>query len=184
MASGKGSEPASSTELHITHETGNMYTRIPPTSIRLLEISSQAVSCLGIETVACQMMLVESSNAPPYTALSYTWGSDKKTRPILLNNKLTAITKNLYLALKHIRASHSYRTLWCDGLCINQNDPIEKAKQVQNMRFVYEGAETDLMFLGSASDDSDEATGAFDVHGRHLRETYPSPRTKRSSRTT
>lgn len=45
--------------------------------------------------------------------------------------------------------------LWADAICIDQIDNDEKSHQVQQMRRVYEMAESTLVWLGPAADNSD-----------------------------
>lgn len=45
-----------------------------------------------------------------------------------------AITKNLELALRHLRFKDRERTLWVDAVWINQNDMDEKGWQISQNR--------------------------------------------------
>lgn len=93
-----------------------------------------------------------------YEALSYTWGDPNLPRvPCKLNGHEHAITVNLELALKKLRGRTRKRYLWVDALCINQDDVIERASQVQIMRRIYESAEQVLVWLGGDADDSVDA---------------------------
>ena len=93
-----------------------------------------------------------------YEALSYTWGDPSLPRtPCKLNGHNHTVTVNLELALKKLRGRTRKRYLWVDALCINQDDVIERASQVQIMRRVYESAEQVLVWLGGDADDSADA---------------------------
>lgn len=61
-----------------------------------------------------------------YEALSYTWGSPKRSNPLLIKSETQdgwktsklLITKNLPRAPKALRYEHFSRTLWVDAVCI------------------------------------------------------------------
>jgi hypothetical protein len=91
--------------------------------------------------------------AGEYAALSYTWGSADHSIPILVNNRVSLITENLYLALLHLR-QRNVTMLWVDALCINQDDLAERGRQVAQMKDVYCRAAMVHIWLG----ESDEFT--------------------------
>jgi Heterokaryon incompatibility protein (HET) len=104
--------------------------------------------------VPCSIEHFAFTSAPSYQALSYTWGDASQTRPILLNDSLFRVTKNLEVALRHLQDEHETLTLWIDALCINQNDDVEKSSQVQQMRTVYQTAALVIVWLGHSADHS------------------------------
>ena len=73
-----------------------------------------------------------------FNALSYVWGSPKKTASIVCNGLKVPITPTLYDALAVIR-THDFSSefLWVDQVCINQSNAQEKAIQVQHMLQIY-----------------------------------------------
>jgi hypothetical protein len=91
---------------------------------------------------------------PKYEALSYTWGSSKKTDVVLIEDPTTThsldIGQNLAAALRHLRYKDKPRTLWNDVICINQQDLNEKSEQVSRMASVYKMAYRVVVWLGSA----------------------------------
>ncbi|PMD23515.1 heterokaryon incompatibility, partial [Hyaloscypha hepaticicola] len=89
---------------------------------------------------------------PVYEALSYTWGDESNMRNIRLNGCLFAVSNNLYEALSHLRTSAAERTLWIDAISINQRDIDEKSSQIQIMPFIYERAQTVVVWLGARID--------------------------------
>ncbi|UQC88439.1 heterokaryon incompatibility protein [Colletotrichum lupini] len=51
--------------------------------------------------------------------------------------------------------------VWCDFLCVNQRDDVEKSKQHTDMRNIYRNAELVVGWLGDKRDDTDEAMAAL-----------------------
>lgn len=103
----------------------------------------------------------------PYHAVSYTWGRNSFEEsvnivdPVDGSVRSLGITKSLFSALKHLRDRVQERWLWADGICIDQNNPKERAHQVSQMRRVYSEAERVIIWLGDfASDDPDDATAS------------------------
>lgn len=99
-----------------------------------------------------------------YEALSYTWGDMKSQRPVRVISptsdgcgKTLFVTENLVTALVHLRYSHEARTLWCDAICINQEDEIEKSYQVMRMSRIYSQASRVIAWLGPEEADTKEA---------------------------
>ncbi|KAH6699080.1 heterokaryon incompatibility protein-domain-containing protein [Leptodontidium sp. MPI-SDFR-AT-0119] len=55
--------------------------------------------------------------------------------------------------------------LWADGICINQDDGVEKSHQVQQMALIYERATKVLAWLGPAADGSDQLLKCIEKKG-------------------
>lgn len=109
-----------------------------------------------LDLLRCQLNQVSfDAGDLEYIALSYTWGVELATTPILINGVETWVTLNLEAALRHIRKSSCAVILWVDALCIDQKNNREKSHQVQMMREIYSGAKLVIAWLGSASEDSD-----------------------------
>jgi hypothetical protein len=102
--------------------------------------------------IQCLLRTHSLDQAPPYEALSYSWGSKAELKPISLNSSVVQICTNLYSALRHLRHRDSDRILWIDAICINQNDNTEKNDQVRLMRRIYTAAEQVVVWLGEAID--------------------------------
>ena len=63
------------------------------------------------------------------------------------------ITESLFLALQRFRLEyHQVRYLWAGAVCINQEDKIEKVKQVILMGDIYRSAQNVLIWLGLGDD--------------------------------
>jgi hypothetical protein len=92
---------------------------------------------------------------PKYTAISYTWGDGTPVRRVACADGrwigLSTTLSDLFDVLQ--KRSKSF-TLWIDALCINQNNPLEKGHQVNQMGNVYSKAEQVLVWLGLADEAS------------------------------
>lgn len=113
-----------------------------------------------------------------YEAVSYTWGKDESTSDLLVHdekfsaihlhgqnifarmsryhhlrdhaNATMKIRSNVATMLRYLRYKWLPRYLWIDALCINQNDVVEKGKQVSQMGDIYRKSGRTLIWLGSS----------------------------------
>ncbi|KAA8567074.1 hypothetical protein EYC84_010148 [Monilinia fructicola] len=106
-----------------------------------------------------------------YCALSYYWGDDDPEYEVHIYKEPEAnsegskaalwpfdtriIQKNLREALLQLRSEHVEVNVWCDALCINQANKMEKAAQVARMHEVYIHAERVCVWLGTSDDQHD-----------------------------
>jgi hypothetical protein len=124
--------------------------------------SSRAIRLLrflpGPEPI-CQMITVEVEKAPPYLALSYTWGCNKHSRLIRVNGFEMPVTANLGDAIDviFIFARQQNMMFWADSICINQANVDERSHQVRLMNTIYRSAEIVAIWLGTTADESDLA---------------------------
>ncbi|PMD17924.1 hypothetical protein NA56DRAFT_578071, partial [Hyaloscypha hepaticicola] len=102
------------------------------------------------DPIHCQLEQVSLRAGHTYEALSYVWGDARDTAPMILDKTPYHITKNLECALRYMRYKESPRVLWADAICINQNDPDEKSKQVPMMGEIYSEATKVYAWLGEA----------------------------------
>lgn len=132
------------------------YIQLPkvPVVIRLIVLIPSKNESAGIE---CLLSPRPLSSKPQYEALSYTWGDPAETRAITVNRKPFRVTKNLHIALHHLRDRVTPRVVWIDAICINQNDVPEKTHQVQLMRDIYKHASRAIVWLGQESETSAKA---------------------------
>lgn len=110
------------------------------------------------EDIRCQLFhtrLHQGEFGMPYEALSYTWGGTEKTHRIIIDGYLMSVTHNLYLAMKHLRSEDNNRILWIDATCINQDNIHERGHQVQHMAAIYKEAEQVIIWLGTATNETD-----------------------------
>jgi hypothetical protein len=80
-----------------------------------------------------------------------------------------SVTKNLAIALRHLRLRDAPRTLWIDAICIDQQNIAEKGEQVAKMAQIYSSSARVVVWLGPASPDSDLAMRHVDHLGKILR---------------
>jgi hypothetical protein len=107
-----------------------------------------------------------------YVALSYVWGSSDNQREIIVNNCVVTVTKNLEEALRWLRDSPEASAglmFWVDALCINQDDVVEKSREVKRMGGIYKTARSVMAWLGLEFDGIDEAISLADELDRQSR---------------
>ncbi|WYZ46683.1 hypothetical protein EsH8_IX_000908 [Colletotrichum jinshuiense] len=104
-------------------------------------------------------LFVEEFGAPSanYDAVSYTWGDAAESVNITINGCSLGVTRNLQVALQHLRREDKEVTLWVDSICINQADIVERNAQVARMDSIYSQAEWVRIWLGEASENSEKA---------------------------
>ena len=99
-----------------------------------------------------------------YEALSYRWSdAGPKSPSIKIDDVQLPIGPELYAALLQFRHEAVPRYLWIDQICINQADAEEKIHQISLMADLYSRAQTVLIWLGEASDQSDMAMEFFPI---------------------
>jgi hypothetical protein len=59
---------------------------------------------------------VSLHDKPNYVALSYVWGKEDRTFPIVLNNNDVDITENLAIAIQHVQSPDEITNLWIDAV--------------------------------------------------------------------
>lgn len=121
-------------------------------------------------TIHGKLIVAPLNPAPPYVALSYTWGSPyprphdqppdteaaQLNKELVVDGKRLAITQNL-LAYLDLHASSDMEEsetpdFWIDAICINQGDNAEKAQQVSQMHTIYRASSAVLVWLGPADE--------------------------------
>jgi len=128
-----------------------------PTTIRVLHVHPASEP----DPLTCSLEHCDLNNDPEYEAISYVWGNSDLSRSITCDSKIVAVTRSLHQALKRIRLPDRRRTVWIDGMCINQTDHVEKSHQVQLMQRVFRNAHRVLVWLGR--DQGVCARAAFDT---------------------
>jgi len=98
--------------------------------------------------IQCKIFHSSLDETPKYEALSYVWGDPSVTEDILVYDTRRAVTKNLELALRHIRRRKKSRVIWVDAICIDQSHLLEKNHQVAQMRDIYLSSKRVLVWLG------------------------------------
>lgn len=126
------------------------------THIRLLKVVSVGDS--RPNPVHCELATFPIAEAPPYRAISYTWGDPTSLTSILLNGQPMVVRVNCEYALRqasqHDGDETGDRFLWIDSICINQHDN-EKGAQVAIMGDIFKTASRVLACVGAHKDDSE-----------------------------
>ncbi|KAL0943563.1 heterokaryon incompatibility protein [Colletotrichum truncatum] len=125
---------------------GPVYTPLPQNSIRLLKLRYGHVT----SPVECELTTFAIEEAPTYDALSYVWGLESSSEPIICNGHRMPIRNNLMQALRHLRplpswvahdiwpethALHSSHNAW-KGIARNRNEMPPDDKFQQNFIWV------------------------------------------------
>ncbi|KIM95565.1 hypothetical protein OIDMADRAFT_33660 [Oidiodendron maius Zn] len=123
--------------------------------IRLLRILPQPrISGLQIR---CDMIHERIADAPPYTAISYHWGtpSPEEMMEIIIDGASFKVSPSIHSLLLSKRSPWTSVLVWIDSICINQSDNAEKSQQVCSlMRYIYREASCVIGWLGESSDAS------------------------------
>lgn len=118
------------------------------------------------DPICCSLECVPLDIIPEYNALSYVWGNSSDTTVVKVNGVSVAVTKNLETALRHLRSypdepvrsvQRAICPLWIDALCINQDDPAERAEQISLMSKIYSAAKNVIVWLGTGTFQTDKA---------------------------
>jgi hypothetical protein len=113
---------------------GFEYSPLQFNTFRLLElICGQSLYA----DIHCRLRNYQLDSAPPYEALSYTWGDEESACRISLGGLPFHIRPNLLDALWRLRQPRSTRIIWIDALCIDQNSADEKSVQVRGVLNVF-----------------------------------------------
>ncbi|KAF1958145.1 HET-domain-containing protein [Byssothecium circinans] len=115
-------------------------------SFRLLRLFHGNYGCIRCELF--DAWLCDTNGSIEYEALSYTWGDTAKPHDIKINGRMMPVTKNLSLALQHLRCPYEDQILWVDAIYINQENDKERAHQVVQMTSIYKRAKKVLIWLG------------------------------------
>jgi hypothetical protein len=147
--------------LHSTkdsHQNQNFYVRTKPKfQYRSLNPERNEIRLLRIKpvphltkVVECEIFHTPLETAPPYQALSYSWGDRASLEPLLVDSQIISVTPNLQQALQRLRPREGEQELviWVDAVCINQSDIPERNVQTGKMRMIYQNAEMVSVWLG------------------------------------
>jgi hypothetical protein len=111
---------------------------------RLNDTPTLPTRVVDIQTMSLYTSL--PGEAAEYTALCYCWGGDQpfRTTKCTLSTKLdhispTSLPKTFQDAVSVTRQL-GLRYLWIDSLCIVQDDPLDKARELSTMHTIYKNA--------------------------------------------
>ncbi|KAJ4345568.1 uncharacterized protein N0V89_011701 [Didymosphaeria variabile] len=138
----------------ISYPTTYEYDALPtPHHIRLLHIHTDGSD----DDTTFEIVIIKlPTDSEPFAfeTLSYTWGAPRRVASLSLHNNsgVIGLTQNLSQAIPHLVRTSQTRYLWIDQLCINQNDPGEKAQQVSIMDKIYKAGSRVIVWLGPADE--------------------------------
>jgi hypothetical protein len=114
-------------------------------------------------------------DAESYVAMSYAWGPPGVVAEIMVNGAKVQVRPNLEAALRQFRTMDYFALggkVWIDPLCINQQDELEKEKQVQMMASIYRCAGNVIVWLGPEEPGSDLAISFLESISADYRAEY------------
>ncbi|MCJ1266814.1 hypothetical protein MMC22_006699 [Lobaria immixta] len=86
---------------------------------------------------------------------SHTVGGDASQKIwVTCNEQRLEVTKDLFTTILRFRQKDKTIRIWIDQLCIDQENLEERGNQVQLMRDIYSRAQTTIVWLGDAADQS------------------------------
>lgn len=144
------------------------------THIRLLQVLDVCEDSKEEIQVQVQLTVWSRADAPPYHAISYTWGDeDGDASVVLINGQLMHVRRNCEYVLRQAKwyddgdgpLLRCYRRMmgrrkkrgyfWCDALCIDQANIEEKSFQVAKMGSIYHSAQGVLACVGECGGGSE-----------------------------
>ncbi len=121
-----------------------------PTGLRLIDVK--------------KMCIVKAPNHSRYMALSYVWGNAKIFQLTMHNkssmektfslSKRTDILGQTLLDAIQLVDSLGEKYLWCDQLCIVQDNSKEKSEQISQMSLIYAHAVLSIIAAGGSNADA------------------------------
>lgn len=112
--------------------------------IRLLTLAPGVVD----DDIRCDLSIHSLDEELTFETISYVWGDKQQRHHIYLHDVRFDITKALFDVLKALRLLDRPRTLWADGLCIDQLNDEERSSQVLLMSRVYGQCSACQIWLG------------------------------------
>lgn len=106
-----------------------------PTAFRLLKVIGRDDN--GFIDCTLRESLIENAE---YIALSHVWGTESASYRISLEGQPFWVRPNLYQFLCYAVETFLNVDVWIDALCIDQDDIIDKNRQIQNMGSIFSGA--------------------------------------------
>ncbi|KAK2039164.1 HET-domain-containing protein [Colletotrichum somersetense] len=108
-----------------------------------------------------------------YEALSYTWGIEHPTEKLTVNEtSYLNITSSLASFLRQRRDPSKAMAIWVDAVCINQEDIVERNRQVSLMDMIYAVCTTMSVWMGHEGENS--ALGMMELTKLAQSQTYTS----------
>jgi hypothetical protein len=84
-----------------------------------------------------------------------------------LNGQKKLIRKTLAEAIRAIRLTDAIVPIWIDAISINQNDIVERVRQVRRMGTIYDNAWVVYSYVGEQTDDLEAAINFIKELSKH-----------------
>lgn len=141
--------------------------------IRLIEVCAEAAdehacgSVVDESTLCCRTYQaclddLTTDGQPMFAALSYVCGDQTPVEHISCESEVVGISHNVYQALSALRFGDRPRLIWVDCLCIDQNNEIERNRQVGLLHKIYAQAHV-VSWLGNGNN-ADIQSLSFYLH--------------------
>jgi hypothetical protein len=91
-------------------------------------------------------------------AFTDRWGTDETPDQIVLNGQRKSIRKNLAEAIRAIRMTDKIVPIWIDAMSINQDDVIERTRQLRRMGQIYDNAMSVYSFVGLPNQSTEDVS--------------------------
>lgn len=104
-----------------------------PRNIRLLVMKGRWF----FSRPSCELVEVPLDEAPPFEAISYTWGLRPPSIPINVDGALILVTSAIDELLWYRRSIFTTHRFWIDAICIDQANMDEKSSQIPMMTEIY-----------------------------------------------
>jgi hypothetical protein len=114
-------------------------------NIRLLKLNKR----LLFYQPSCELIETPLDEAPPFEAISYTWGPNAPSIPIKVDGALVLVTAAIDELLWDRRSFFTSHLFWIDAICINQSNKEEKSRQLPMMAKIYGRAARVIVWLGA-----------------------------------
>lgn len=101
-----------------------------------------------LDPISCKLVSRPLFDAPPYDALSYSWGTGPATREIMIDRIGFSVSNHLWKALRRLRKVDRTVNIWVDAICIDQHSAVERTAQVHIMAQIYNQAVNVRVWLG------------------------------------
>jgi hypothetical protein len=120
-----------------------------------LDLNKQQIRLVSLSAATNEYVLenFDWEEAPPFIAVSYTWGPSTPSHYINLNGQLFQVRNNLHEFLETLaKRNATGKWLWIDQICIDQSNINERNHQVPMMSRIYSRCKGVVIWLGSDPD--------------------------------
>ena len=126
------------------------YEKLPLGHIRILQVTHE-LKRNGRRQLSAQLRSFHVDHLPQFLALSYAWPeAGAPTRTLPCNDRHISISEHVHTALENLvplDAACAFAIL-IDAICIDQDNDIEKNKQVPHMGSIYSLASQVVIWVG------------------------------------